>query len=51
MEVIEIREKIANDTNQGIYVRDSVKGSVRSIFGEAYMLEPQEDLWDMDLGK
>lgn len=49
VEVIERREKIALDKNEGIYVRDTKTGQVRSVFGEAYMLKSHEELWSMEL--
>lgn len=49
VQVIERRAKIALDKNEGIYVRDTNTGSVRSVFGEAYLLKSYEELWEMDL--
>lgn len=49
VELIEKRTSYALDSNEGIYVRDTKNGSVRSIRGQTYMLEAHEELWDMDL--
>ena len=50
VEVLEVRKKIPLDKNEGIYVRDTKTGLVRPIIGETYMLEPHEELWNMELG-
>ena len=34
------------DKNEGIYVRNTQTGRVRSVIGEAYMLTPNEVLWE-----
>jgi major vault protein len=49
VEVLERRAKIPLDKNEGIYVRDTRTGGVRTVFGEAYMLKSHEELWCMDL--
>lgn len=49
VQVIELRKKIALDKNEGIYVRDTKTGKVRSVSGEAYMLKSHEELWSMEL--
>ena len=43
--VVEKRRSIALDQNEGIYVRDTKTGTVRSVIGETYMLAPNEELW------
>lgn len=50
-EVVEPRNRIALDKNEGIYVRDLRSGLVRSVIGQAYMLEAHEELWEMPLAK
>jgi major vault protein len=49
VEVVENRERIALDKNEGIYVRDTKTGKVSSVIGEAYMLKSHEELWEMEL--
>lgn len=46
---LELRERIPLDKNEGIYVRDTRDGSVRSVQGKSYMLESYEELWEMPL--
>jgi len=46
---IELRQRIPLDKNEGIYVRDTRNGSVRSVSGASYMLESYEELWNMKL--
>ena len=47
--LIENRTAIPLDTNEGIYVRDTSNGTVRSVCGETYMLQAHEEKWDMQL--
>ena len=47
--IIEQREKIPLDKNEGIYVRDTRTGLVRSVIGQTYMLLPHEELWSMEV--
>jgi len=49
--VIETRNKIPLDKNEGIYVRDNKSGTVRAVIGESYMLKAHEDLYEMDIGE
>jgi major vault protein len=49
VEVVERRQSIPLDTNEGIYVRDNREGSIRSICGRTYMLQEHEELWSMKL--
>lgn len=49
VELIEKRNSIAMDKNEGIYVRDIKNGSIRSVRGETYMLKAHEELWEMPL--
>mmetsp|Transcript_139401 Transcript_139401/g.242439 ORF Transcript_139401/g.242439 Transcript_139401/m.242439 type:complete len:850 (-) Transcript_139401:1207-3756(-) len=44
-EVMEKRQSIALDENEGIYVRDTKTGAVREVVGQTYMLAPDEELW------
>jgi major vault protein len=47
--LIEKRRSIPLDKNEGIYVRDTREGSVRSECGKTYMLKAHEELWEMPL--
>lgn len=49
--MIETRNKIPLDKNEGIYVRDNKSGTVRAVIGESYMLKAHEDLYEMDIGE
>eukprot|EP00164_Ancoracysta_twista_P001028 GFYU01001339.1.p1 GENE.GFYU01001339.1~~GFYU01001339.1.p1 ORF type:complete len:879 (-),score=334.91 GFYU01001339.1:45-2579(-) len=49
LEVVELRQAIPLDENEGIYVRDIGSGKVMSVIGETYMLKPHEELWEKDL--
>lgn len=51
VEIIEQRQKIALDKNEGIYVRDIKSGSIRTVIGQTYMLQDHEELWEYPLGK
>jgi major vault protein len=47
--VVERRQAIALDENEGIYVRDETTGKVRKIVGEAVLLSENECLWQKEL--
>lgn len=49
VQVLESRQAIALDKNEGVYVRDETTGQVRAVIGEAYMLKENETLWDKEL--
>ena len=50
VEVVETREAIPLDKNEGIYVRDIHTGELKLVSGpQAYMLTPYEELWEKDL--
>ncbi|XP_001368214.2 major vault protein [Monodelphis domestica] len=49
VEVIEQRQAIPLDENEGIYVRDVKTGKVRAVVGETYMLTQDEELWEKEL--
>jgi major vault protein len=49
VEVIEKRETIPLDKNEGIYIRDTRTGGVDIHMGSAYMLKSHEELWEMEL--
>ena len=49
VEIIEKRQSIPLDENEGIYVRDLKTGRVRAVHGESYMLKPNEELWAKSL--
>jgi len=51
VEVLEKRRAIPLDENEGIYVRNVKTGRVRTVTGEAYMLKPQEQLWEKEVGE
>lgn len=47
--VLERRQAIALDENEGVYIRDETTGKVRAVIGEAYMLKENETLWEKEL--
>lgn len=47
--VLEVRQAIPLDTNEGVYVRDKKTGHVRAVKGQTYMLQPTEELWSKHL--
>lgn len=47
--LLEKRTSIPLDTNEGIYVRDTSNGTVRSVTGKTYLLQAHEELWEMTL--
>ena len=49
VEIMERRESIPLDQNEGIYVRNLSNGSVRAVIGETYMLKSDEVLWKKEL--
>lgn len=49
VKLLEKRKSIPLDTNEGIYIRDTREGIVRSVGGKTYMLEAHEELWEMPL--
>jgi len=49
VEIIEKRNKIPLDENEGIYVRNIDTGMVRAVIGKTYMLDPHEELWEKEL--
>lgn len=49
VEIIEKRRTIPLDENEGIYVRDTLSGSVRAVTGKSYMLSAWEELWEKEL--
>ncbi len=50
VEVIEKRQSIPLDKNEGIYVRDVQTGELKVVSGpQAYLLSPYEELWEKDL--
>ncbi|RHY69352.1 hypothetical protein DYB30_009901, partial [Aphanomyces astaci] len=50
VKVLEIRQAIPLDKNEGIYVRDTKSGNVRAVTGATYMLQPTEELWAKHMG-
>jgi major vault protein len=51
IEVVEKRAAIPLDSNEGIYLREIVGGTVRAVVGRSYMLKPTEDIWAKELPK
>ncbi|EGG14464.1 major vault protein [Cavenderia fasciculata] len=49
IEVVEKRKRIPLDVNEGIYVRDTKTGKVRSVIGASYMLSANEERWPKPL--
>lgn len=49
VDVVETRKVIPLDKNEGIYVKDTRDGTVRSVIGQAYMLKAHEELYDLPL--
>jgi len=45
LEVMETRQMIPLDENEGVYVRDMSTGKIRAVIGQSYMLKPNEELW------
>ncbi|CAO2583334.1 Major vault protein [Lemmus lemmus] len=49
VEVVEERQAIPLDVNEGIYVQDVKTGKVRAVIGSTYMLTQDEVLWEKEL--
>lgn len=50
VEVVEKRQAIPLDKNEGIYVRDIQTGELKLVSGpQAYLLSPYEELWEKDV--
>ncbi|XP_013360227.1 PREDICTED: major vault protein isoform X1 [Chinchilla lanigera] len=49
VEVVEERQAIPLDENEGIYVQDIKTGKVRAVIGSTYMLSQDEVLWEKEL--
>ncbi|XP_023565604.1 major vault protein [Octodon degus] len=49
VEVVEERQAIPLDENEGIYVQDVKTGKVRAVIGSTYMLDQDEVLWEKEL--
>lgn len=49
VEVVEERQAIPLDQNEGIYVQDVKTGKVRAVIGSTYMLTQDEVLWEKEL--
>lgn len=49
VEVVEERQAIPLDENEGIYVQDVKTGRVRAVIGSTYMLTQDEVLWEKEL--
>jgi major vault protein len=46
VEVVQRRQAIPLDDNEGIYVRDTKSGKIRAVIGETYMLDQNEELYE-----
>ena len=51
VDIVEKRFKIPLDKNEGIYVRDTKSGTIRTVVGQTYMLLAHEELWEYPLGE
>jgi len=49
VEVVEKRQSIPLDENEGIYVRDNKSGKISALTGRTYMLKAHEELWPKEL--
>jgi len=49
LSIVEKRSIIPLAENEGIYVRNKKSGEVKAIIGESYMLQADEELWEMEL--
>jgi major vault protein len=49
VQLIQRRQSIALDKNEGVYVRDETSGEVRAVIGQAYMLKANETLWEKEI--
>ncbi|KAL7677519.1 hypothetical protein ACOME3_003756 [Neoechinorhynchus agilis] len=49
VQVVKERKAIALDENEGVYVRNTTTGKVRSVIGGNYMLTHEEELWEKHL--
>lgn len=49
VEVVTRRKTIPLDKNEGIYVRNTKTGKVKTVIGEPYMLNEDEELWEKTL--
>ncbi len=52
VKIIELRQILLLDKNEGIYVQDTKTGEVRTLIGQSYLLEAHEELFEkkLDLG-
>jgi len=51
VEIVESRNRVPLDKNEGLYVRDTKTGLVRCEFGKSYMLKAHEEYWIKDLSE
>jgi major vault protein len=49
VEILDRRQRIPLDENEGVYVRDTRSGAVRAVIGESYLLKENEELWAKDV--
>jgi len=49
VKIIENRNIITLDKNEGIYIRDKTNGNVRIHQGSSYLVQPNEILWEKEL--
>lgn len=51
VEVVRRVREIPLDANEGIYVRDIRTGAIKAIIGQTYMLQPHEQLFEIEIPK
>ena len=51
LELIEERQAIPLDENEGIYIRDLNTGEIKIITGQTYLLSANEELWSKELNE
>jgi major vault protein len=51
VEIVRRVEEIPLDSNEGIYVRDIRTGAIKAIIGQTYMLQPHEQLYEIEIPK
>eukprot|EP00754_Rhynchopus_humris_P044623 Rhum_TRINITY_DN4287_c0_g1::Rhum_TRINITY_DN4287_c0_g1_i1::g.13757::m.13757/K17266/MVP; major vault protein len=49
VEILDTRQALPLDENEGIYVRNEKTGKVTMVKGQTHMLQPEEVLWEKDL--
>ena len=49
VEIVAKRKAIPLNKDEGIYVRNTKTGHIKTVIGDTYMLNEEEDLWEKDL--